>query len=56
MKIYVKLVEIMHCFFKTVYMLLARFSVGKTDTSDEARSGRPHEATDPYHIEKEGSP
>ena len=38
--------------FKTVHRWLARFSAGKTDISDEARSGRPHEATDPYHIEK----
>ena len=38
--------------FKTVYRWLARFSAGKTDISDEARSGRPHEANDPYHIEK----
>ena len=38
--------------FKTVYRWLARFSAGKTDISDEARSGRPHEATDPCHIEK----
>ena len=38
--------------FKTVYRWLAHFSAGKTDISDEARSGRPHEATDPYHIEK----
>ena len=38
--------------FKTVYKWLARFSAGKTDISDEARSGRPHEATDFYHIEK----
>ena len=51
MKIDVKLVEIMHC-LKTVYRWLARFSAGKTDISDEARSRRPHEATYPYHAEK----
>ena len=26
--------------------------MGKTDISDEAHSGRPHKATDPYHIKK----
>ena len=51
MKIFVKLVEIMHCLLR-LYMWLARFSAGKTDISDEARSGWSHEATDPYHIEK----
>ena len=43
--------------FKIVYRWLEPFSAGKTDILDEARSGRPHEATDPYQIEKsEGSP
>ena len=45
MKIYVKLVEIMHC-------LLRHSTGGKTDIPDEARRVRPHEAKDPYHIEK----
>ena len=31
---------------------IGRFSAGKADISDEARSGKPHEATDPYHVEK----
>ena len=39
--------------FKTVYRWLARFSAGKTYISDEVCSCcRPHEAKDPYHIEK----
>ena len=38
--------------FKTGYRWLACFLAGKTDISDEAPSGRPHEATDPYHFEK----